>query len=68
MRIDTGKVCGARHEVWEASLIMRDRDSFNCNRLETEMLRWNGAFTYNFIPLPDEESGVERGGTTLEPD
>lgn len=70
MRVDTCQTCGAGYEVREASLIMRDRDSFNCNRCGTEMLRWNGAVTYSFIPLSDEdeESGVGEDGSDPEPD
>jgi hypothetical protein len=61
-RIDVCENCGARYKVISGSTIMRDKDFFRCNRCGHLMLEWNGAHTYNFIPLADQADGENSEG------
>ncbi len=38
--------CGAKYEIFEQRLIMRDNDSLDCQKCGHELISWNGAVCY----------------------
>lgn len=50
MPFDYNKVCpkcGSEYQINKIKLIMRDKDSINCDVCGEELLSWNGAVMYD---------------------
>ncbi len=46
MEMHECKTCGAKYELKRIKIIMRDKDSINCNHCGSEIIRWNGGVMY----------------------
>lgn len=49
--------CGARYRITSHDIIMRDKDSIECEVCGATIERWNGGVVYAAQRLPDEEKG-----------
>ncbi len=43
----TCPACGAKYELFEHKLTMRDKDSIECENCGEQLIRWNGAVMYS---------------------